>query len=34
MTGTSPHAPEPLYGGAATGRRVSVLDLAAAKARG
>jgi 3-methyl-2-oxobutanoate hydroxymethyltransferase len=34
MTGTSPHVPEPLYGGAATGRRVSVLDLAAAKARG
>jgi 3-methyl-2-oxobutanoate hydroxymethyltransferase len=34
MTSTSPHVPEPLYGGAATGRRISVLDLAAAKARG
>lgn len=34
MTGSSPHAPEPLYGGSPTGRRISVHDLAAAKARG
>ncbi len=34
MTGTSPHAPEPLYGGSPTGRRVTVRDLADAKARG
>lgn len=34
MTSTSPHAPEPLYGGSPTGRRVSVRDLADAKARG
>ncbi len=34
MTGTPSHEPEPLYGGSATGRRISVLDLAAAKARG
>ena len=34
MTSTSPHVPEPLYGGSPTGRRVSVRDLAAAKHRG
>jgi 3-methyl-2-oxobutanoate hydroxymethyltransferase len=34
MTSTSPHAPEPLYGGSPTGRRVTVRDLAEAKARG
>jgi 3-methyl-2-oxobutanoate hydroxymethyltransferase len=34
MTSTSPHVPEPLYGGSPTGRRVSVRDLADAKARG
>ena len=34
MTSTSPHVPEPLYGGSPAGRRVSVHDLAAAKARG
>jgi len=34
MTSTSSHAPEPLYGGSPTGRRVSVRDLADAKARG
>jgi 3-methyl-2-oxobutanoate hydroxymethyltransferase len=34
MTGTSPNAPEPLYGGSPTGRRISVRDLAAAKERG
>ena len=34
MTGTSPHAPEPLYGGSPTGRRITVRDLAEAKARG
>ncbi|MBI1376874.1 MAG: 3-methyl-2-oxobutanoate hydroxymethyltransferase [Frankiales bacterium] len=34
MTGTSPHVPEPLYGGSPTGRRVTVRDLAAATARG
>lgn len=34
MTSTSPHVPEPLYGGSPTGRRVSVRDLAAAKQRG
>jgi 3-methyl-2-oxobutanoate hydroxymethyltransferase len=34
MNGTSPHAPEPLYGGSPTGRRVTVRDLADAKARG
>jgi 3-methyl-2-oxobutanoate hydroxymethyltransferase len=33
MTATPPRTPEPLYGGSSTGRRVSVLDLAAAKAR-
>jgi len=33
-TGTSPHAPEPLYGGAPGGRRITVHDLALAKARG
>ena len=34
MNATSPHAPEPLYGGSPTGRRVTVRDLAEAKARG
>ena len=34
MTSTSPHAPEPLYGGSPTGRRITVRDLAEAKARG
>jgi len=34
MTGSSPHVPEPLYGAAPTGRRVSVHDLARAKAVG
>ena len=34
MTGTPSYAPEPLYGGSPTGRRVSVRDLAAAKQRG
>jgi 3-methyl-2-oxobutanoate hydroxymethyltransferase len=34
MTGMSSHAPEPLYGGAPSGRRVSVRDLAEAKRRG
>jgi 3-methyl-2-oxobutanoate hydroxymethyltransferase len=34
MTSTSQHAPEPLYGGSPTGRRVSVTDLADAKRRG
>jgi 3-methyl-2-oxobutanoate hydroxymethyltransferase len=34
MTGTSSHAPEPLYGGSPTGRRVTVRDLAEATARG
>ena len=34
MTGSSPHAPEPLYGGSPTGRRITVRDLAEAKARG
>ena len=31
---TSPHAPEPLYGGSPSGRRITVTDLAAAKHRG
>jgi len=34
MTSSSSHAPEPLYGGSPTGRRVTVRDLAEAKARG
>ena len=34
MSRTSPHAPEPLYGAAPNGRRVSVTDLTEAKARG
>lgn len=35
MSATGPRtAPEPLYGGAGTGRRVTVRDIAAAKARG
>jgi len=34
MTGTSPHVPEPLYGGPPNGRRISVTDLADAKRRG
>ncbi len=34
MTGSSPHAPEPLYGGAPSGRRITVHDLAQATARG
>lgn len=34
MTSTSPHAPEPLYGGSPSGRRVSVTDLSDAKRRG
>lgn len=34
MTSLSPHVPEPLYGGSPAGRRISVHDLAAAKARG
>ena len=34
MTGMPSHAPEPLYGGSSTGRRVTVRDLAEAKARG
>jgi len=34
MTGMPSHAPEPLYGGSPTGRRVTVRDLAEAKARG
>ena len=33
MTSSSSHAPEPLYGGSPTGRRVSVRDLAEAKSR-
>ncbi len=31
---TNPKTPEPLYGGSGTGRRVTVRDIAAAKARG
>lgn len=31
---TSPHAPEPLYGGSPSGRRITVTDLADAKRRG
>ena len=31
---TNPTAPEPLYGGSGTGRRVTIRDIAAAKARG
>src|SRR5579864_7024051 len=31
---TNPRTPEPLYGGSGTGRRVTVRDIAAAKARG
>ena len=34
MTSTSSHVPEPLYGGSPSGRRISVHDLASAKARG
>ena len=34
MSSSSPHVPEPLYGGAPTGRRISVTDLADAKQRG
>lgn len=34
MSTSSPHAPEPLYGGSPTGRRVTVRDLAEATARG
>ena len=34
MTSSSPHAPEPLYGGSPSGRRVSVTDLSDAKRRG
>ena len=35
MAATGPRTtPEPLYGGASTGRRVTVRDIAAAKARG
>jgi 3-methyl-2-oxobutanoate hydroxymethyltransferase len=34
MTGSSPHVPEPLYGGMPNGRRISVTDLADAKRRG
>ena len=34
MTSTSSHAPEPLYAGSPTGRRITVRDLAEAKARG
>jgi 3-methyl-2-oxobutanoate hydroxymethyltransferase len=34
MTGTSPHAPEPRYGGSPTGRRITTRDLAEATARG
>jgi 3-methyl-2-oxobutanoate hydroxymethyltransferase len=34
MTGSSTRAPEPLYGGSPTGRRVTVRDLAGAKERG
>jgi 3-methyl-2-oxobutanoate hydroxymethyltransferase len=34
MTSSSPHVPEPLYGGLPTGRRISVTDLAEAKRRG
>src|ERR1700752_1991882 len=33
-TGQRTTTPEPLYGGASTGRRVTVRDIAAAKARG
>jgi 3-methyl-2-oxobutanoate hydroxymethyltransferase len=33
MTSSSPNAPEPLYGGSPTGRRVTVRDLAEAKSR-
>jgi 3-methyl-2-oxobutanoate hydroxymethyltransferase len=31
---TNPKTPEPLYGGSGTGRRVTIRDIAAAKARG
>ena len=34
MTSSSSNAPEPLYGGSPTGRRITVRDLAEAKARG
>ena len=34
MTSSPSHAPEPLYGGSPTGRRITVRDLAEAKARG
>ncbi len=34
MTSSSANAPEPLYGGSPSGRRVTVRDLAAAKERG
>ena len=34
MTSASSHVPEPLYGGSPSGRRISVHDLASAKARG
>ena len=34
MTSKVPHVPEPLYGGAPTGRRITVTDLAEAKRRG
>ena len=35
MAATGPRTtPEPLYGGANTGRRLTIRDLAAAKARG
>ena len=34
MSDTSAHAPEPLYGGSPSGRRISIRDLADAKHRG